>query len=114
MSQNGDQIGISGNAFARGVPPMTLTWVGPSGASRSATIFNHFTKGYNRDVNQVHDSEGNWKRETHKNDRIELSAEEKFTGEKQSDARAVAADPPIKGQTATISGATDGTLNSGY
>jgi len=111
MSQNGDQIGIA-NAFARGIPPMTVSWTGLS-ESYTAVIFGRFTKGFDRDVTDIFDSIGNWQREKHRNDRIEVTLECKITGSTQALARTAAADAPIKGQTIAISGATNTQLNHG-
>lgn len=109
--QVGVQIGISGKAFYRGIPGMTVTWTGFSGASRSATIFNTMEKGIDADIATSYGNAGEWLAQRRRNKCVVVTIEAKPIGANAAAAKAIVDDVPIKGDLCTIN---DGTTTTTY
>jgi len=114
MSQAGDQIGISGNAFSRGIPAMTINWAGPAAAAvHAATIFNTFDKSLSAEINDSHGNSGEWLAQRRRNRTLNIRVQAKPIAATMALARVIAADAPPQGDFVAITGATDGSINSG-
>ncbi len=114
MSQAGDQIGISGNAFSRGIPAMTINWAGPAAAAvHGATIFNTFDKSLSCELNESHGNSGEWLAQRRRNRYLDIRVQAKPIAATMTLARVIAADAPPMGDYVAITGATDGSINSG-
>jgi len=110
--QVGVQIGQAGYARAKGIPGMTVTWVGPSATTRTAKVFNSFRKRQPADVSDSHGNRGEWLSAWRRNKRIEIQIEAVAVGAKASDAASIADDLPVRNDLVAITGATDTSLNT--
>ena len=112
-----DQIGVAGNAKYWGIPATTVTWdtahpMGPlasmTGAgAHSMTVFTDIEKTPDADIDPSQDNSGERLGHNRRNKRIGLKFSATPVGSKASDALAIGAALPAKGDALVIVCATD-------
>lgn len=107
MPVTSDHIGVTGNAFKRGIPATTITFTGRSGTARTLDIFTSVSKTPMADVAHTQDNNGQELASQRRNKRTQFRFSAKPHGAAVADAQTIAADLPQVNDPCTIVCAND-------
>lgn len=109
--QYGAAVGIAGYAGYWGIPRGTTIAYIHAGITRTLTVFKAIDKGNNADISESHGNNGEWLAARYRNKRIEVRISAIPKGNKETDALAIAADPPFPNDLHSIVSTDDSQLN---